>query len=244
MKPHEIFGFPASARFSLHGDKLAVWDRLNAVTGKTEISFSALADFPPTQIAKALLGHITHHGIKNLKLKCLKKSITDRLLGMGQFRSGEESRFLLAREKPAPRPAPESGFFGVAPEDASEVERIINLSFASSPNARVCRAWILEDMFAPDWVNFFLTVNGVKAGFGSAIHSKKCGELNYVCLLPEFQHQGYGKALMNRLLLELDQRPHPLLALNAETTNSAAMKLYESYGFRWDGDYYFNLYGK
>ncbi|MCP5052926.1 MAG: GNAT family N-acetyltransferase [bacterium] len=61
-----------------------------------------------------------------------------------------------------------------------------------------------------------------------------------IALLPEFQRQGIGSMLMNRLIDEADKKEHPL-SLHVEQDNPA-MGLYEHLGFekgKLVGVYYF-----
>lgn len=242
---YATFGIPPSARFSLHQkDELAVWERFNSVTGKNELGFRSLRDFPPPLIALALHTHARDFGVKNLKFKCLKKSIADRLLGIGTYRSGEATQFMVMRDAPSLPSAPEAKFSPVSARDAADIEEVVNGSLVKTPHARLCKSWIIEDMFKPNGFNIMLQVGDSKAGFGCAIHDKKHGEIHYVCVLPQYQNRGFGKAIMNALLAELATQPHPLLTLNVEPGNAKAIHIYGKYGFRWDGDIYFNVYGR
>ena len=222
---------------------MAVWERLNSVTGKSEINFKELANFSAPIIALALHTHVRDYGVKNFKFNGLRKAVADRLLGIGAYKSGEASIRMLDRDPPKFQTAPALELRVARPDDAGDIERIVNVSFEKAPHARTCKAWIMEDLFKPDRVNLLASVGEDKVGFGSASLEKKHGELHYVCVLPKFQRKGYAKAVMNELLKELSVK-HPVLALSVESKNVAAIKLFESYGFRGDRDLYFDVYDR
>lgn len=73
-------------------------------------------------------------------------------------------------------------------------------------------------------------------------------ELTRIYVLPEWQDQGIGKALVEVMLLTLrqlapDLRP-PRLWLSVEAHNERAKTFYERRGFRYFRDFYANLPGQ
>ena len=233
MNPHEIFDLPPSARVSLHArGELAAWDRLNPFSGLTEISHASLRPASPPEIALALHSHARDFGIKKLKFKSLKKSITDRLMAVGPYKSGEESRCLLYQGEPPQREAPAAELIPAALADAPAIEALLKAPF------------IAEDLFKPGWFSAFLKLEGETIGFGSCVRGPLGGEIIHLYLQPSWRRKGHGKSLLNALLDSLAGHKPAMRALNLETKNEPALKLFESYQFRWDRDLYFNVYAK
>jgi ribosomal protein S18 acetylase RimI-like enzyme len=233
MNPHEIFDLPPSARVSLHArGELAAWDRLNPLSGLHEIGHASLRPASPPEIALALHSHARDFAIKKLKFKSLKKSITDRLMAVGPYKSGEESRCLLHQGEPPRRDALPAALVPAALSDAPAIAAMLQAPFAA------------EDLFKPGWFNAFLLWEGERIGFGSCVRGPLGGEIIHLYLQPKWRRQGHGKSLLNALLESLRGHAPGLRALNLETRNEPALRLFESYQFRWDRDLYFNVYAK
>lgn len=231
MNAHETFALPASSRVTLsQNGQLAVYDRRNPVSGNVEIGFRHLRDFSPPDIALALHTHVKEHAIRKPKMLRLRKSIADRVLSIGSYRSGEASQYLHLKDRPLLKIAPPAETRQATDEDASWISPLLG-------------GWHPEDLLEPKSLHLVLLVNGLEAGFGSAAHRKDRGEVLNLALKPEFRKKGNGKSLMNELLGALSAEAHPLLSAFAESKNAPAMEFLAKYGFRPDTDLYFNLYG-
>lgn len=243
LSSHETFGLPPSAHISLHkGGELAVWDRLNSVTGLREIAFKALRELPPHEIAMALQLHAHDLGGKKLRFKSLKKSVADRLLPLGRYRSGEESQWLLLKGAAPVLEPSEAELQAAAPGDVAEITQLINASHAKTPQGRSCEAWLGEDLFQSGVYAVLLKIKGETAGFGAAAQGEKRGEIKWLSLLPAWQGKGFESALLGALVRELAAHKQNIVAVNVEANAPALHPLYEAHGFRWDGDRYFHVY--
>lgn len=71
------------------------------------------------------------------------------------------------------------------------------------------------------------------------------GEVVTLYLLPDAFGKGYGKALLEVALTEMEKRGYESAYLWVLTENDRARKFYESQGFSWNGDkYFFEIQGK
>jgi len=57
-------------------------------------------------------------------------------------------------------------------------------------------------------------------------------ELVMLAIHTHFQGQGYGKHLMKRVIIELEQRGVEIIQLQVKTSNERAIELYKQFGFR------------
>ena len=86
-----------------------------------------------------------------------------------------------------------------------------------------------------------LTVGDEPAGFCSYCRSRDVdadsttGEVQSIYLLKTYQHRGYGRALMERALTELQQMGMQRVTLWVLSTNRQAIAFYEQCGFTTDG---------
>ena len=99
-----------------------------------------------------------------------------------------------------------------------------------------------KDMERGDYRQFLLlTVGDEPAGFCSHCRSRDAdvdsttGEVQSIYLLKTYQHRGYGRALMERALTELQQMGMQRVTLWVLSTNRQAIAFYERCGFTTDG---------
>jgi len=109
-------------------------------------------------------------------------------------------------------------------------EDILSKDFDSPEKLKIRR-----ESFANPGNNFcnVAKVDGVIVGFGVAGKSDNYSEIKSLYVLPEFQCQGIGKALMQRCLGQIGDDKDILL--NVVVYNKKAIHLYESFGFKFAG---------
>jgi len=73
---------------------------------------------------------------------------------------------------------------------------------------------------------------GPIAGYSLAVVSGERGELVSIAVLPGFRHAGVGRMLLASTLRRLRRRGARRTRLMVKTTNLAAQRFYESFGFR------------
>ncbi len=96
-------------------------------------------------------------------------------------------------------------------------------------------AWTLVELIAvltlPDIVRIKAVADGQMVGFiaGDPHRSQGFSWIATVGVLPEWRHQGIGKALMAACEAQL---PTPRIRLTVRQSNRAAIKLYEQIGYQ------------
>ncbi|MGL5456295.1 MAG: ribosomal protein S18-alanine N-acetyltransferase [Citrobacter telavivensis] len=81
------------------------------------------------------------------------------------------------------------------------------------------------------YLNYQLTVEGRMAAFAITQVVLDEATLFNIAVDPDFQHRGFGKALLEHLIDELEKRGVLTLWLEVRASNVAAIALYESLGF-------------
>ena len=223
-----------------------MWDRLNTVTGRLELGFKGLRDFAPPLVALALHSHAGDFGAKNLKFGFLKKSIADRLLGIGKYVSGETGHFMVLHDAARRDTAlADSADLRIAtPDDAADIEALVNAPLLKTPNLRVCRASILEDRFRPGKFNAILSLEGAKAGFAGATHSQGLGQIDYISLLPGHRKADRFRVLMERTLSELAGDGGKRILIQVPDRDDFLSEQCLGHGFRRDHDLFVNVYDR
>ncbi len=89
--------------------------------------------------------------------------------------------------------------------------------FREATPARIC--WIAEDESAG------------AAGFLVAQYGGPEWELENIAVLPEFQRQGAGRALLTALLAEMEEAGAERILLEVRASNGTAIRFYEGNGF-------------
>jgi hypothetical protein len=147
----------------------------------------------------------------------------------------------VLRDEPLPATAPEVPWRLAAPDDAPEIEALVNGSLQASKNSMICKTWILEDLFLPGRFNAIVSVQGHPAGFGALAHGKGQAELSHACLLPPY-HESHSRAILALLLHEFGKRRQDRLLYQVETRDARRISLCREFGFRPDPDLYVNVY--
>ncbi|AKE59980.1 ribosomal protein S18-alanine N-acetyltransferase [Citrobacter farmeri] len=81
------------------------------------------------------------------------------------------------------------------------------------------------------YLNYQLTVGGKMAAFAITQVVLDEATLFNIAVDPDFQRRGFGKALLEHLIDELEKRGVLTLWLEVRASNVAAIALYESLGF-------------
>ena len=88
-----------------------------------------------------------------------------------------------------------------------------------------------EDVTNPMAKYFILTEDGVAMAYlGVRMVLDELHIMN-VAVAPERRRHGYGKRLIEELLIYAQQGEYVLITLEARSSNTAALRLYESFGF-------------
>ena len=88
-----------------------------------------------------------------------------------------------------------------------------------------------DSSFSEFYLNYKLLVDDNLVGFIICKLVADQAELFNICVKPEAQGNGYGKALLVQLISELSSRQATELWLEVRASNTAAIGLYEKLGF-------------
>ncbi len=103
----------------------------------------------------------------------------------------------------------------------------------------------------PEWPVFVIEEDGVSVAFCQMIPSRdedddgsQVGHITSLHVLPHLRGRGYGRALMDHVLDELQRRGFTAVTLWVLEQNWSARRFYEKYGFQLDGgwQYYPNTH--
>lgn len=78
---------------------------------------------------------------------------------------------------------------------------------------------------------FYVTVDGVFAGYGGFLSLSGEGEITRIAVLPQFRRMGLGKQLMEAMLSRAGELGLSAMFLEVRESNSPAIGLYQSFGF-------------
>ena len=94
---------------------------------------------------------------------------------------------------------------------------------------------IFRDCLLAGYQSLVLEIGGILSGY--AIMSVAAGEAHILnlCIHPEYQRSGYGRRLLNALLVNADEVGVERVFLEVRPSNGAAIKLYRSAGFEQIG---------
>lgn len=100
--------------------------------------------------------------------------------------------------------------------------------------------WV-ESLSKGNRENMVVTENNLIVGTSSLGRSRwekyrECGEIVSLYLLPEYIGKGYGRALFDRVIKELNAMGFEYAVLWALEENTRARKFYEKYGFLFNGE--------
>jgi len=90
---------------------------------------------------------------------------------------------------------------------------------------------IMNDCFNSNYHCFVYELNNEIRGY--IIFSSVLDEVSLlnICIAPEYQHNGYGKGLLNWLVSYIKNNDMKTLYLEVRSSNKVAVNLYESMGF-------------
>ena len=103
-----------------------------------------------------------------------------------------------------------------------------------------------DSSFSDFYLNYKLLVDDNLVGFIICKLVADQAELFNICVKPDAQGKGYGKALLVHLIIELSARKATELWLEVRASNTAAIALYEKLGFNCVDvrrNYYINAQG-
>lgn len=92
---------------------------------------------------------------------------------------------------------------------------------------------IIKDLLTSSWdKTWVLTENGIICGYCNFRVIAGEGELMRIAVCGSYRGQGYGKILMDQLFREAENEKINDITLEVRASNSSAIALYESYGFK------------
>ncbi len=100
--------------------------------------------------------------------------------------------------------------------------------------------WV-KNLDIPDWSVMLCTEDGECIGTGSFSRSRferypDAGEVISIYLLPEYWGKGYGGALLEAMVMELEKQGYPEAFLWVLEDNDRARRFYEKHGFSCAGE--------
>ena len=116
-------------------------------------------------------------------------------------------------------------------EDAQAVSKIEQESFSMPWSPRD-----FLEMVEADYAHYYVAeADGEIAGCCGIRNIVGEGEITNVVVAQKFRRQGIGKALMEYMLKEAPKHGIGDCTLEVRVSNEAAIRLYESFGFRGEG---------
>jgi [ribosomal protein S18]-alanine N-acetyltransferase len=119
----------------------------------------------------------------------------------------------------------------VRPFERRHLNRVVEIEHSSfGKDAWPASAFLEYWRDSPD---LFLTarLNRRIAGYAVARTDWRGAELESIAVDPRYRGQGVAQALIDAMLLRLRSRKLSLLLLMVSTTNEAALRFYQAYGF-------------
>jgi len=89
----------------------------------------------------------------------------------------------------------------------------------------------LQKIFGTNSYSIVFTEAGRDVGFGSISHGNGVGWISYIAVLAEARRRGFGRRIMENLLVEMDKYPLERITLSTGTIAKAALRLYAKFGF-------------
>jgi GNAT superfamily N-acetyltransferase len=206
---------------------------INGVTGRHTIGYvdHVLASADPAGFAGAVQDYVANAGAM-AALVVVPMRVAQVLAQRPGFRIARAD-WDYTRPGPSGVMATDrTGVRAVTPADTATICRIINASMGVAYGAVVSPEQVARDVFQPGWFNAIVVEDGKDVAYGNAIHAGRTGSIGWIAVVPEAQRRGIGRRLLQLLLAELDTRPHEVLELTVEESNTHAIRLYESFGFR------------
>lgn len=109
-------------------------------------------------------------------------------------------------------------------ESVAEIEK---LCFSEPWSARALEL-LLDETQA---VGFVCACDGVAQAYGGMLITPFEGQITNIAVHPDFRRQGLGGAILEALLKEAARRNLESVVLEVRASNTAAIALYERYGF-------------
>jgi tRNA threonylcarbamoyl adenosine modification protein YeaZ/ribosomal-protein-alanine acetyltransferase len=117
---------------------------------------------------------------------------------------------------------------------AQDLETMADIHSLSFP-----RGWSVKDLTetlsVPGAGALVVELAGTLYGFVQFQWVAGEAEINTICVAPNYRRQHFGRDLLNGLLAQLDQLDTKKVFLEVSANNSAALGLYEAYGFQGHG---------
>ena len=111
------------------------------------------------------------------------------------------------------------------------------MSYAPVPLDKFSK--IFDELCTRDHFWIFKDDNNVECAMGSALRLKgRCNhtaEIRSIAIKKEFQNQGLGRKIMEKIIAHLKTTGYERLQLNAEADNPKAIHLYNTLGFAEEG---------
>lgn len=123
----------------------------------------------------------------------------------------------------------------IVPMEMSHIDQVVEIEeqcFAISWTKADFIREINENKLA---IYFVAIYNDKVAGYAGMWHVVTEGHITNIAVLPEYQGQGIGDALVQALLATAEEREMIGVTLEVKIGNSKAQKLYVKYGFRSEG---------
>lgn len=121
------------------------------------------------------------------------------------------------------------------PDDLEEVHRVDTASFAPLwKYSHRMLAMAYDHAIAPT----VAVVEDRLVGYQISTRTPMGGHLARLAVLPQYQHQGIGFALVRDMLEYFDQHGAQKLTVNTQADNFASLELYKNVGFRLTGEKY------
>ncbi len=76
-----------------------------------------------------------------------------------------------------------------------------------------------------------LLQNGAVAAYGGVLWAPDEGQITNIAVSPDFRRRGFGKQILQALILQAKERGAVQLVLEVRASNAAAIALYENSGF-------------
>lgn len=191
---------------------------------------------PPAEVAENYRRYIVQAGAPKAMVGNEDPKVAAALVGFPGFCiMGEDYEYVRAWPSGI-KGRDMSGVRVAGDSDVETISRILSASFGGVEGGFFSPTRVRAEMLNTDWFNILLTDGGAEVGYGSAIHDGRDGILNLVAVTQNAQGRGFGRKIMDILLVELDSVAHERIVLSVGGDNARAIGLYKRYGFDVSGN--------
>lgn len=183
------------------------------------------------------------NGLQETLLVSEQKSISGQAFLKWIGAEYQFSEFRLERSNQATAPDVEQAELVVRQASADDREALIGILAAAFEEEPTETAHLVDEGLAETDRSFALgSVHGEVIGVVRTGSWSGIGDITALAVHPEWQGKGYGRALLVWAVRMLEAAGFERIALEVETDNANALKLYQSCGFEVTNEFTYSMY--